>query len=76
VADARHVFLVTWGQLYRHDWEAVLVKAHDADEARVIAGDAYPERYRPQNIVLASPAVTRAVLAGDRPPGVMLRVLE
>jgi hypothetical protein len=66
--QGRAVWLVTWGHLYRSDWEAVLVKAYDPDDAIRVAGEALPERLRPRQAVLASEPIARAVLAGKRPP--------
>jgi hypothetical protein len=67
--QGRGVFLVTWGHLYRADWQAVLVKAFDEEDAVRAVAEAYPERLRPQQAVPASEPIARAVLAGERPPG-------
>jgi hypothetical protein len=44
------------------------VKAHDPDEAVVIAAEHFPDRWRPTAAVPASEPVTRAVLAGEPLP--------
>jgi hypothetical protein len=55
----------------------VLVRAHDPDEAVVIAAGAHPERFRPQYAVPAAQPVARAVIAGETvPASARLRVLE
>ena len=75
--QGRSVWLVTWGHLYRSDWEAVLVKAYDPEDAVRVAAEALPDRLRPQQAVLASEPVARAVLAGERPPAApQLRVID
>jgi hypothetical protein len=75
--QGRAVWLVTWGRLYRSDWQAVLVKAYDPDDAIRLTAEAVPERLRPTQAVLASEPIARAVLAGERPPAApQLRVLE
>ena len=75
--QGRAVWLVTWGHLYRSDWQAVLVKAYDPDDAIRLTAEALPERVRPAHAVLASEPIARAVLAGERPPAApQLRVLE
>ena len=68
--DSRSVFIVAWGRPGRSDWEAVLALAHDADEARAVVAEAYPERFRPPHAFAASEATTRAVLAGRDDPTV------
>jgi hypothetical protein len=73
----RAVWLVSWGHLYRSDWQAVLVKAYDPEDAIRVAAEALPERLRPEQAVLASEPIARAVLAGERPPAApQLRVIE
>ena len=62
------MWLVTWGRPARTDWAAVLVKAHDPDEALRLAAEAHPERFRPTAAVPAAEPVARAVLAGDPLP--------
>ena len=75
--QGRAVWLVTWGHLYRSDWQAVLVKAYDPYDAIRLTAEALPERLRPAQAVLASEPIARAVLAGERPPAApQLRVLE
>jgi hypothetical protein len=66
----RSVFLVSWGRPGRSDWQAVLVVAHDPDEARTRVAEAFPERFRPQHALPAAEATTRAVLAGRHDPTV------
>lgn len=61
----RFVWTVTWGRPGRADWKAVLVVAHDADEALVLATSARPQWLRPQEVFLASEATARAVLDPD-----------
>lgn len=61
----RFVWTVTWGRPGRADWKAVLVLAHDAEEARLLAAEARPEWLRPQEVFLASEATARAVLVPD-----------
>lgn len=46
----------------------MLVKAHDPDEALVVASEAHPERVRPTSAVPAAEPVARAVLAGEALP--------
>jgi hypothetical protein len=71
------VFLVTWSQPARPDWAAVLVRAHEPDEALAIAAEAHRERFRPQLAVPAAEPVARAVIAGESlPVPSRLRVLE
>jgi hypothetical protein len=65
---ADYVWVVGWGRLARSDWRAVLVTAYDSEEAIALAAGAFPDRLRPEYAVLASDALTRAVLAGDRLP--------
>jgi hypothetical protein len=60
----RSVFIVGWGRPGRADWQAVLVLAHEADEACALVADAYPERLRPQHALPASDATARAVISG------------
>lgn len=60
------VWTVTWGRPGRADWKAVLVVAHDPDEALATAMEARPEWLRPQEVFLASDAVARAVLDPER----------
>ena len=60
----RFVWLVSWGQLHRTDWLAVLVKAYDPDEAIAVARDHYPDRLPPESAVLAAEPTARAALDG------------
>jgi hypothetical protein len=46
----------------------VLVKAHDPDEAMVVAAERFPERWKPTTAVPAAEPVARAVLAGETLP--------
>ncbi len=66
--SGRSVFIVGWGRPGRSDWQAVIVLAYDADEARALVGDAYPERFRPQHALPASKATAQAVLSGHDDP--------
>ncbi len=59
---------MTWGRPARTDWAAVLVKAHDPDEAMQVAAEHFPDRWRPTAAVPAAEPVARAVLAGDPLP--------
>ena len=59
---------MTWGRPSHGDWAAVLVKAHDPDEALQLAADAHPERFRPTAAVPAAEPVARAVLADEPLP--------
>lgn len=68
--SGRSVFIVAWGRPGRSDWQAVLVVAYDADEARALVADAYPDRFRPQHAFPAAEATARAVLAGRDDPTV------
>ena len=61
----RHVWVVTWGKPGRRDWRAVLVLAYEADEARALAHDAFPDLFPPDAAVLAADATARSVLAGS-----------
>jgi hypothetical protein len=69
-ADGRSVFIVSWGRPGRSDWQAVLVLAYDPDEARTVVGEAYPDRFRPDNAIPASAATARSVLDGTPDPTV------
>lgn len=62
----RAVWLVSWGQMHRTDWRAVLVKAYDADEALAVAREKFPERLPPDRAVLAAEPTARAALDGTR----------
>lgn len=66
--SGRSVFIVGWGRPGRSDWQAVLVLAHDGDEACAVVADAYPDRFRPQHALPASDATARAVLSGRDDP--------
>ena len=46
-------WIVTWGVMLRPGWHSVVVQAHDADEALVLAGDLHPELERPRTAFLA-----------------------
>lgn len=61
----RFVWTVTWGRPGRSDWRAVLVVAHDADEALALASRAHPDWFRPHEVFLAGEATARAVLDPD-----------
>ena len=62
----RFVWLVSWGQMHRTDWRAVLVKAYEADEAIAVASAAFPDRLPPDRAVLAAEPTARAALEGTR----------
>lgn len=62
------MWLVAWGQLFRSDWGAVLVRAYDEEDALAIVAEAYPERWRPRHAFLATDVVASAVIAGEPPP--------
>jgi hypothetical protein len=62
--QGRYVWVVTWGRPGRRDWQAVLVLAFEADEARAVARLAYPHILPPDAAVLAAPATARSVLDG------------
>lgn len=64
----RSVFIAGWGRPGRSDWKAVLVLAFDADEARVLVAEAYPDRFPPDHAFPASEATARSVLSGDADP--------
>lgn len=72
----RFVWIVTWGVPGRPQWHAVLVRAHEPDEAISIAREAYPDRLPPDAAVLVSPEAARSVLEGRPDPTVAaLRLL-
>ncbi|HEX2039087.1 MAG TPA: hypothetical protein VHF47_05050, partial [Acidimicrobiales bacterium] len=66
VTDPRGRFLwtVAWGRPGRHDWQAVLAWAFDADEALATVREAHPDRPPPQYAVQASAHTVREVVAG------------
>jgi hypothetical protein len=68
--SGRFVFIVAWGRPGRSDWEAVVALAYDADEARALVSEAYPERFRPPHAFAASAATARSVLTGRPDPTV------
>ena len=64
----RSIWLVSWGQMHRTDWHAVLVRAHEPDEALTIAREAFPERLPPERASLAAEPTARAALDGAPTP--------
>ena len=53
------------------------MKAHDPDEALALAGDHFPERWRPTAAVPAAEPVARAVLAGEPlPPQARFEIID
>ncbi|MDQ3757919.1 MAG: hypothetical protein M3394_08715 [Actinomycetota bacterium] len=63
--DGRFLWTVSWGRPGRHDWQAVLAWAYDADEALVTIREAHLDRPPPQHAFLAAEHTARAALAGE-----------
>ncbi|HEX9968872.1 MAG TPA: hypothetical protein VGB03_01940 [Acidimicrobiales bacterium] len=63
--EGRFVWMVTWGRPGRADWHAALVLAYDVDEARSVAADTQPGRFRPREAFLADEPTARAVLTPE-----------